>query len=50
MYWFTDWLMRMAFTDEKSPEYSKDWLRWLIDNREIYIEASHNPYGFDTMQ
>jgi len=50
MYWFTDWLMRMAFTEEQSPEYSKDWLRWLIDNREIYIEASHNPYGFDHNQ
>ena len=50
MYWFTDWLMRMAFTDEQSPDYSKDWLRWLIDNREIYIEASHNPYGFNTDQ
>jgi len=47
MFWFTDWLMRMAFTDEPSPYYSKDWLHWLIDNREIYIEASHNPYGFD---
>ncbi len=46
-FWFTDWLMRMAFTDEPSPYYSKDWLRWLIDNREIYIEVSHNPYGFD---
>ncbi|UCD12976.1 MAG: hypothetical protein JSW60_05260 [Thermoplasmatales archaeon] len=48
LYWFTDWLMRMAFTDEQPVEgYSKEWLRWLIDNREIYIEASHNPYGFD---
>jgi len=46
-YWFTDWLMRMAFTDEPCQEYSKDWLRWLIDNREIYLEVSHNPYGFD---
>lgn len=50
MFWFTDWLMRMAFTDEPSPYYSKDWLRWIIDNREIYIEASHNPYGFDQDQ
>ncbi len=50
MFWFTDWLMRMAFTDEPSPHYSKDWLRWLIDNREIYLEASHNPYGFDHVQ
>lgn len=49
-YWFTDWLMRMAFTDEPSPYYSKDWLRWIIDHREIYIEASHNPYGFDHVQ
>jgi hypothetical protein len=47
MYWFTDWLMRMAFTDEPSPNYSKEWLRWMIDNREIYFEMSHNPYGFD---
>ena len=47
MYWFTDWIMRMAFTDEPCQEYSKDWLRWLIDNREIYFEVSHNPYGFD---
>jgi hypothetical protein len=50
MFWFTDWLTRMAFTDEPSPSYSKDWLRWLIDNREIYFEVSHNPYGFDTDQ
>ena len=47
LYWFTDWLMRMAFTSEPCHEYSKEWLRWLIDNREIYIEVSHNPYGFD---
>jgi hypothetical protein len=47
MYWFTDWLMRMAFTDEPCQEYSKDYLRWLIDNREIYFAVSHNPYGFD---
>ncbi len=50
MFWFTDWLMRMVFTSEPSPYYSKDWLRWIIDNREIYIEASHNPYGFDQDQ
>ena len=48
LYWFADWLMRMAFDpDEVCPDYSKDWLRWLIDNREIYIEVAHNPYGFD---
>ncbi len=50
MFWFTDWLMRMAFTDEPSPYYAKEWLRWLIDNREIYLEASHNPYGYDQNQ
>jgi hypothetical protein len=48
LYWFADWLMRMAFTEEiPTEEYSKEWLRWLIDNREIYIEVAHNPYGFD---
>ena len=47
LYWFTDWLMRMAFTGETHEEFSKDYLQWMIDNREIYIEVSHNPYGFD---
>lgn len=47
MYWFTDWLMRMVFTEESSSEYSKDYLKWILDNREIYFEVSHNPYGFD---
>jgi len=47
LYWFSDWLMRMAFTDEPCQEYSKDWLKWLLENREIYFEVSHNPYGFD---
>lgn len=50
MFWFTDWLMRMAFTNEPCQDYSKDWLMWLIDNREIYFEVSHNPYGFDYKQ
>ncbi len=29
MFWFTDWLMRMAFTDESCPDYSKsvNWPR-----------------------
>jgi hypothetical protein len=47
MFWFTDWLMRMAFTDEINQEFTKDYLQWIIDNREIYLEVSHNPYGFD---
>jgi hypothetical protein len=46
-YWFTDWLFRMAFTDEIHEEFTKDYLQWILDNREIYIEVSHNPYGFD---
>ncbi len=41
-YWFTDWLMRQAPGDA--------WLRWLLDHREIYIEVSHNPWGFDNLQ
>jgi hypothetical protein len=47
MFWFADWLMRKTLTDELSQDYSKDWLQWLLDNREIYFEVSHNPYGFD---
>jgi hypothetical protein len=47
LYWFTDWLMRIAFTDEKHEEFSKDYLQYIIDNREIYIEVLHNPYGYD---
>jgi len=46
LYWFTDWLLRHAF----HPGYDhpqRDWLRWLLDNREVYVEVSHNPWGFD---
>ena len=50
LYWFADWLMRMAFTNEPCHDYDKAWLRWLIDHREIYIEVAHNPYGFDHVQ
>lgn len=46
LYWFTDWLMRYAFHQDYCNE-QRDWLQWLIDNREIYIEVSHNPWGFD---
>lgn len=49
MYWFTDWLMRQAYhPDFDNPE--RDWYQWIIDNREIYLEVSHNPYGFDHIQ
>ncbi|HDM67068.1 MAG TPA: PKD domain-containing protein, partial [Thermoplasmatales archaeon] len=50
LYWFTNWFLRKALTDEPCKEYSKSWLKWLLDNREIYIEVSHNPYGFDYKQ
>ena len=45
-YWFTDWLMRHAFhPDYDCPE--REWLQWLVDNREIYIVPCMNPDGFD---
>ncbi len=47
MYWFLDWLMQSAFEEEHSKT---KWLRWLLDNREIYFEVCHNPYGFDNHQ
>ncbi|MBU0496894.1 MAG: hypothetical protein KKG04_02945 [Candidatus Thermoplasmatota archaeon] len=47
LYWFTDWLFRMIFTEETSPEFSDDYLEWILNNREIYIEVDHNPYGYD---
>ncbi len=50
MYWFLDWFCRKAFTDEPCDEYSKDWLKWLVDNREIYFAVAQNPYGFDHVQ
>lgn len=50
LYWFTNWFLRKALTDEPCVGYSKDWLKWILDNREIYIEVSHNPYGFDHKQ
>ncbi|MDG6219048.1 MAG: M14 family zinc carboxypeptidase, partial [Candidatus Thermoplasmatota archaeon] len=50
MYWFLEWLTRKALTDEPCEEYSKEWLNWILDNREIYCEISHNPYGFDMNQ
>jgi len=46
MYWFADWLMRYAF-DPAYENPDRDWLQWLLDNREIYFEVSHNPYGLD---
>ncbi len=46
LYWTLDWLMRSAF----HPQYNcpeREYLQWLLDNREIYIEITHNPDGFD---
>ena len=49
LYWFADWLMRYAFSpDYENPQ--REWLKWLIDHREVYIEVSHNPWGFDHNQ
>lgn len=49
LYWFADWLMRYAFSsDYDNPQ--REWLKWLIDHREVYIEVSHNPWGFDHNQ
>lgn len=45
-YWFCDWLLRNAF----DPQYASSmtgYLRWILDNREIYLVVSHNPDGFD---
>jgi len=44
LYWFTKWFL------EKAVDEGDAWMKWLIDNREIYIEISHNPYGFDHRQ
>jgi len=46
LYWFTDWLMRYALHPE-SNNADREWLQWLLDNREVYICVCHNPWGFD---
>lgn len=43
LYWTTQWLMSQI-------EEGNEWIEWLLSNREIYIEISHNPYGFDYNQ
>jgi hypothetical protein len=46
LYWFTDWLMRYALhVDFSNPD--REWLQWLLNNREIYLCVCHNPWGFD---
>ncbi len=46
LYWFADWMMRYALhSDFDNPQ--RGWLRWLLNNREIYICVCHNPWGFD---
>jgi len=42
LYWTAKWLL--GNKDEN------EWVKWLLDHREIYIEISHNPYGFDHRQ
>ncbi|RLF33015.1 MAG: hypothetical protein DRN07_03655 [Thermoplasmata archaeon] len=49
LYWFADWMMRYAF-DPAYDNPQREWLRWLLDHREIYFEVCHNPYGFDYVQ
>ena len=45
-YWVVDWLMRHAYhPDYDCPE--REWLQWLIDNREIYFVPCLNPDGYD---
>ena len=46
LYWFTDWLMRYAL-HPSFDNLDRDWLQWLLNNREIYICVCHNPWGFD---
>ena len=29
---------------------NEKWIKWLLNHREIYVEISHNPYGFDERQ
>ncbi|MFA5103173.1 MAG: DUF2341 domain-containing protein, partial [Candidatus Thermoplasmatota archaeon] len=45
-YWFTDWLLRHAYHPDYQDALS-EWLRWLLDHREIYIVPSMNPDGYD---
>jgi hypothetical protein len=46
MYWFCNWTLRSAFEPAYSNNMS-EYVRWMLDNREIYLVASENPYGFD---
>lgn len=48
MYWFSDWAMRTAFRGEYAG-YWTPYVRWMFDNRELYFEVSHNPWGFDAV-
>jgi hypothetical protein len=36
LYWFSHWFLRKTCTDEPCQEYSKEWLRWILDNRDLY--------------
>ena len=46
-YWFVNWSMRTAFDKAYYDPVWTERLRWYFDNREVYIEAVHNPYGLD---
>lgn len=43
LYWTARWLMERIDSGD-------EWIEWLLNNREIYIEICHNPYGFDNHQ
>ena len=38
LYWAIDWMLRNS---------NDTWIKWLLDNREIYVVICHNPWGFD---
>jgi hypothetical protein len=47
-YWFSDWMMRTAFDPQYADAFWTPRLLWYLDNREIYLTASQNPYGYDS--
>jgi len=47
LYWFTNWLLRASRGTKAPTQYDRDWLNWILDNREIYIIPVANPWGFD---
>jgi hypothetical protein len=46
-YWFANWTMRTAFDPQYADPFWTPYTKWMLDHREVYFEASHNPYGYD---